>query len=441
MKAEFARSRRQSVCLSMIVRNEALVIARCLQSVRPIIDYWVIVDTGSTDGTQDAIRRCLHDLPGELHERPWVDFGYNRSEALALARPRGDYTLIIDADDVLELPPGFVGLPRLRADSYSVENRHMEKRYWRPQLIRNAVAWRFEGVLHEFLSCELAGKRMVPADRSHGRLAGVGIRMSEEGARRRTDPAQRYRTDAMTIEKAMMVEVDPFLVARYTFYLAQSLEDAGDKQQALDIYRRRAELGFWRQEVFVSLLRAARLMAELGFLDNEIIATYLCAHRTANDRTEALYDAARVCRLRSRYREGYEIARRGFGLKMPLDGLFVEQWIYEYGLSDELAVNAYFIGKYDECFKIYRRLLANPDLPTDVRQRFMANARAAQEQLQHGIGTTAGIGGEFATRTNAGLAMGICPVSFDSLAAVIDRDAFIREELMTSNSKKTPSFL
>ena len=94
------------LCLNMIVKNEALVIRRCLDSVRPIIDHWVIVDTGSTDGTQDIIREHLRDLPGELHERPWRNFAHNRSEALELARGRSDYTLIIDADDTLEIAPG-----------------------------------------------------------------------------------------------------------------------------------------------------------------------------------------------------------------------------------------------------------------------------------------------------------------------------------------------
>ena len=36
------------ICLNMIVKNEAPVIERCLASVRPWVDYWVIVDTGST---------------------------------------------------------------------------------------------------------------------------------------------------------------------------------------------------------------------------------------------------------------------------------------------------------------------------------------------------------------------------------------------------------
>src|SRR5215469_7757007 len=97
----------QTLCLNMIVKDEAPVIARCLASVRPIIDYWVIVDTGSTDGTQDAIRTAMADLPGELEERPWRDYAHNRSEALELAQSYGDYVLIMDADDVLEFEPHF----------------------------------------------------------------------------------------------------------------------------------------------------------------------------------------------------------------------------------------------------------------------------------------------------------------------------------------------
>jgi len=41
----------------MIVKNEADVVAETLDSVAPYISSWVIVDTGSTDGTQDVIRK------------------------------------------------------------------------------------------------------------------------------------------------------------------------------------------------------------------------------------------------------------------------------------------------------------------------------------------------------------------------------------------------
>ena len=84
----------------MIVRNEAHIVAEVLDAVAPYISSWVVVDTGSDDGTQDVI--CDHmarlGIPGELHERPWRDFGHNRTEALTLAQGHGDYIWVIDAD-------------------------------------------------------------------------------------------------------------------------------------------------------------------------------------------------------------------------------------------------------------------------------------------------------------------------------------------------------
>ena len=75
-----------TICLNMIIKNEAPVIRRCLDSVKPFIDSWVIVDTGSSDDTQQIVRDTMAGLPGELHERPWKNFGHNRNEALELAR-------------------------------------------------------------------------------------------------------------------------------------------------------------------------------------------------------------------------------------------------------------------------------------------------------------------------------------------------------------------
>src|SRR5208282_110390 len=127
----------------------------------------------------------------------------------------------IDADDVLELPPGF-RMPALSADSYTVEIWNQARRYLRPQLIRNTLPWRYEGVVHEFLSCGVDDKnrRVFPQDRTQKRLPGVRIRMSEEGARRRVSAAERFSRDAAVLEAALRAETDPFLIARYTFYLA-----------------------------------------------------------------------------------------------------------------------------------------------------------------------------------------------------------------------------
>ena len=137
-----------TVCLNMIVKNETEVIRRCLGSSKPLIDYWVIVDTGSTDGTQEMIKDFMKDIPGELHERPWKNFAHNRNEALELAKGKADYVLIIDADDVFEYPSDYKW-PELKMDGYFIQVQDCGTNYERFHLISNHIKWKWEGVLHE----------------------------------------------------------------------------------------------------------------------------------------------------------------------------------------------------------------------------------------------------------------------------------------------------
>jgi glycosyltransferase involved in cell wall biosynthesis len=359
----------QTVCLNMIVKNEAPVIRRCLDSVRPIIDHWVIVDTGSTDGTQDVIREHMKDLPGELHERPWRDFAYNRSEALTLARPHGDYSLIIDADDALNIPGEFE-LLELTDDSYTFEILHGPIRHRRTQLVRNMLPWRWEGVLHEYLTCEGA--------ETGGHLP-IHILIHHDGARRR-DP-ETYHKDAAMLERALEDEANPFLIARYTFYLAQSYRNCGEKDKALNTYLRRAELGYWDQEVFWSYYQAAQLKSELAYDHEEIIATYLSATDACPFRAEALHSASRLCRYLGDNKRGYDIGKRAIDLAAPIDGLFVERWIYDYGALDEFAVNAYWTGHYRECMDAALRALERGTVPDDQHKRFVNNVQFAVANL------------------------------------------------------------
>jgi glycosyltransferase involved in cell wall biosynthesis len=137
----------KTIGLSMIVRDEAHVILKCLESVRPIIDYVLVVDTGSTDGTQQIVRDYLirEKLAGSVVEEPWQDFAYNRTFGLqALRKTRKvDYALIIDADDQLELDNGFDPIAfntKINKDLYDVEVLHGNIQYFRPHLFRNDLS-------------------------------------------------------------------------------------------------------------------------------------------------------------------------------------------------------------------------------------------------------------------------------------------------------------
>lgn len=360
----------QSICLSMIVKNEAPVIRRCLDSVKPLISHWVIVDTGSTDGTQDIIRQHMSGIPGTLYERPWRDFAHNRSEALQLARPNADFSLIIDADDALQIPPGFV-MPPLLSDCYMLDIADSSIAYGRKQIVSNRLNWFYRGVLHEFLESE--------GPHTTGHLPIV-MRRNHDGARRR-DP-NTYRRDAELLERALKTETDPLLRTRYVFYLAQSYRDCGEAEKSLARHLERTKLGGWQEEVFVSLYQAGLLKEQLGHDDAGVIATYEAATAAAPWRAEADHAASRFCRLKSRFGTGYAIAKRSVDKPVPAGGLFIEPWVYEFALWDEFAINAYWAGQYEESLDACINALGSGKLPVTDAQRVAANARFALERLR-----------------------------------------------------------
>lgn len=57
-----------TISLCMIVKNEEDVIARCLESVKDLVDEINIVDTGSTDNTKKIVKQFTN----RIFEFEWV---------------------------------------------------------------------------------------------------------------------------------------------------------------------------------------------------------------------------------------------------------------------------------------------------------------------------------------------------------------------------------
>jgi glycosyltransferase involved in cell wall biosynthesis len=368
-----------SIGLCMIVKNEAHIIRRCLESALPLLDYVLIVDTGSNDGTRQAICDFLRekDLSGEVVEELWHDFAYNRSFALQKLRERQDidYGLMIDADEVLVFEAGFDAerfKRSLTRDIYEVQTRYGDISYQRPQIFNNRLEFSYKGVLHEYLECAHIQSRET--------ALGFFNRPLQDSAR--SQNLRKFQDDAGVLEAALRVETDPFLISRYTFYLAQSYRDSGEQQQSLQAYLRRSQQGFWQEEVFVSLLNAARLKEGLGYGAAEVIHAFMAAHESLPARLEALHGAIRCCRLHKHYQQGYMMGKHAISLPGPKEGLFIEQWINGYGLLDEFAIVAYWAGHYRESFNACLKLLKEDKAPAQDRQRIYENAHYAIEKLK-----------------------------------------------------------
>jgi len=357
----------------MIVKDEAHVIVRCLESVLPVIDTWVIVDTGSTDGTPERIEAFMAAAgkPGRVVHRPWRDFGTNRSEALELSRPAADYSLFIDADEVWSAPAGF-RLPVLTADGYRLLHRHKatETTFWLPQLVASRLPFRFEGVLHEALACDVPHTVVE--------LPGPMITGWFDSARNRLDPSEKYARDAQVLEAALAAEPGN---ARYVFYLAQSYRDAKISEKAKVHYERRAKMGGWEEEAWYAALWAARLAENLGHVDEAILG-YLAAYERRPSRAETLCDLARVHRSKRAFHLAYLFAKKAANLPVPADVLFVEEGVYRWGAWDELAVAAYWVGEYAECKSIGERLLGSGLVPPADQPRIRSNCELAARKLE-----------------------------------------------------------
>ena len=359
----------KSICLNMIVKNETDVICRCLDSVLPIIDYWVIVDTGSTDGTQELIRGFMKakGIPGELHERPWVNFEHNRNEALELARGKGDYVFFIDADEYLVYEPDFE-LPDLKLDYYFVTITCGGMKYGKIQLVNNHLDWEWKGVLHEVIS--------PPHSRTYGTLAKVTNTYTTEGAR--SKDSMKFVKDAEILEKALMENPND---SRYVFYLAQSYFCAGEHRKALDNYEKRISLGGFKQEVYWSYCQAGILREMLGFPKEAIVEWYRKAFQFRPSRPEALYQLAHYYRRSGDYESGYRVARLAADIPPSSDILFLQQWMHDYGIDLELSICAYWIGRVEECRQICLRLLERGDLPPSYRECVERNLGFANSRL------------------------------------------------------------
>jgi len=356
------------LCLSMIVKNETHIIKECFDTVYKNIDYWVIVDTGSTDGTQELIKQYFAEkgIPGELHERPWVSFGHNRSEALALCDGKADWAWMIDADDYVDGALSFPTQIVEEVDGFALKFRRQDFAWWRTQIFRTGRGWKYFGVLHEYPSLE--GKQPNIA-KLEGNYAIVARTM---GARNlNITPVEKYKKDAELLEKAL---IDEPTNVRYQFYLAQSYFDSQQWDKAEAAYIKRVEMGGWEEEQFYAAYRVGmcRGLQEKPWI--EIQQAFLEAWELRPTRAEPLHQIARVYRLMGHPRLGFLYAKMAADIPYPADDiLFVSEDIYRWGILDEIGSTAFYAGKAHMGYAACKKLLVENRLPADHVDRVQVN--------------------------------------------------------------------
>lgn len=364
-----SKESRKTVCLNMIVKDENSIIETCLASVKNVIDYWVIVDTGSTDGTQETIKKFLKDVPGELHERKWVNFAHNRNEALDLARGKADYLLFVDADEQLkfEKEPKF---PPLTLDAYDfvVNQIGTECDYLRIGLINSKLNWKWHFVIHESIICHQPHSRAI--------LKGV-VNLSDTTKGARSNDPEKYLKDAAILEKALEKEPNH---SRYQFYLGQAYSNAGKHEKALENFKKRAKLGDCPFEIYWSKVMIGQLQEILKKPSDEIIESYKQAFAFRPTRAEAPYFLGRYLNSINQHAQGYEFLKKASELPLSQDPVFVQRWIYQWGALFELAKSCHQLDRQAQLLVCMEKMVNTPSTPANIKEEMKKNISIIYEK-------------------------------------------------------------
>jgi glycosyltransferase involved in cell wall biosynthesis len=342
----------KSICLNMIVRNEEGCIARCLGSARPLVSYWVICDTGSTDATRELIREALHGIPGELHQDQWRDFSHNRNLGLARARGKADYHLMIDADFTVNVQAGF-DPASLSADGYRIGFEGDID--WRvTRLVSDRHDWSYRGRAHEYIH--------APSAQLFSDLPAVSLSHHADGG---SGPGRLEKYLNLLLQDH---EEEPEN-ARTVFYIAQTYADLGQFDAAVQWYERRLTMGDWGEEQWFAAYMMTRCKQALGRPWPEVLHSYLECYEMRPWRWEPLQRICEYQREMKHYELNYLLSRPALEGGYPgEDMVFIERAVYQYGLLMERALACFWTQRFDEAAELLDRVLGVTELPDNYQR-------------------------------------------------------------------------
>lgn len=416
-----AKQGARTICCTAIVKNESANMVRLLDSLKSILDFICITDTGSTDDTVAVIEQwgVAHKIPTTVCVSPFVDFAVSRTQSVINARqtyPMANYLLLTDADFVWELKN--FKTTQLIHESHMVVQRNSEDRYNNIRFLKNNIDWKCVGTTHEYWTLDEDLEFTGYTRQASVALKGIEINdIGDGGAKDDKFP----RDERLLLAGLANPKVKDHLKRRYWFYLGETLKNQSKFYQAVEAYLTRIQLGGFPEEVYwatmqlgtcykkigYNLLYCAKLYTNQHLTRKQIktITTYspandqptvlyeramkafklagdyfLAAWHKREGRAEALYYYVEMLRELRFVDKGYKYALKGKKIAYPHnDGLFVNVLVHTYLFDYEISILASHLTDLPDWRQIGRaachKLLTLPGVAEQHRNLTIGNAR------------------------------------------------------------------
>lgn len=360
--------------LNTIVKDESHCILTMLKSAIQISDAIVIADTGSTDGTQDIIRKFgeENNIPTYVFERPFDDFEKSRNFGMEKARevvkelgwnPNDCWTWWCDADETIVVDSKF-DKKQFVNDLYMINTYIGQMKYTRNTFARISKPFRFYGPIHEFIVCD-------DKNITSGLATDIHVDVKMIGNSWQGDIPTKYKNHAFVLEKYIDANrQDP----RWIFYTAQSYHDSASipdnreeneerLRRSLKYYKERVNrTDGYPEEIYYSQFRIGTIMRNLEEPWNLTHQELLKAYNMDPMRGESIKIIIDYYLQVGEWNMAYlytKFAKVNFHAKNPYPQrlLFVDEALYIWKFAEAHAAACFYTGRMDEAKVTYQEIV------------------------------------------------------------------------------------
>ena len=357
--------------LTQIMKNEAHVITRMLNSIRPIVDIICLVDTGSTDNTIEVVKNWGEQNKIETHvfERAFDNFENSRNYSIQMAREvtagRGDdfWGFWLDADEMIEILPNF-NKNNINKDLYMFNTYINVMKYTRNECYKLDKPFRFYGPVHEFIVCD-------DKNITSGLMDGLNVRVQMDGGSWKGNIPEKYKSHAHVLEKYIDASRQE---PRWIFYTAQSYHDSAcvpDSREeneerlrrSMKYYKERiSRADGYPEEIFYSQFRVGTIMRVLEMPFSQTLNELMKAYSMDPLRAEPIKAIIDHYLSVGEWNNAYlfsKFAKVNFHGKNPYPQrlLFVDEALYIWKILEVHAASSFYTGRRDEAKQTFQEMV------------------------------------------------------------------------------------